>query len=957
MAKMKKKEELIFFPIQESGHLPSFLELAQILINRHNNLSITILRMKLPYAPSSDAYIRTVTASQPQIRAIDLPHVEPPPQELIKRSLPLYIWTFLEILKPHVKATLQNILSSRSSTVIGLVIDVFCLPLIDVGNDLGIPSYLFNSSNVGLLSLMHSLKKRQIDDVFNGSEPEWLLPGFHDPVPSGVLPGSVFNKEGGYAVYYKMAQRFKDSKGIIVNTFSELEQDAVDALLDSQIQLPPIYAVGPLINLKGQPNPNLDQAQHEKILKWLDEQPSSSVVYLCFGSKGSFDPSQTREIALALQLSGVRFLWSMRSPPNTDNKETMLPEGFLECIEGRGMLCEWTLQVEILAHKAIVGFVSHCGWNSILESMWFGVPILTWPIYGEQQLNAYRMVREFGLAVELKLDYRRDSDLVVAEKIEKGLQQLMDRGNKVHKKVKEMKQMARKAILNGGSSFISVGELIDVMTVVTRTTEVEIEALWCGRSKKMGSTDDMKKKPELILLPSPGIGHLVSSIEFAQLLINRDQHLSITILCINFPFTPFSVSYIRSALASQPKIKLIDLPFIEPPPHELLLKSPEHYIFTFMESLKPHVKTAMQDILSSYLDSESHPVVGLVLDIFCLSMVDVGDELGIPSYMFMTSNIAFTSFMLSLLQRGIEDVFTDSDPEWLVPGFIDPIPPSSFPDAVLNKDGGYAAYYKLAQRFMDTKGIIVNSFSEVERYALDALCDGPSQIPSIYAVGPLIDLKGLPNPNLDQAMHDKILKWLDEQPPSSVVFLCFGSMGSFGPSQTREIAQALERSGVRFLWAMRSPPTIDNADKTLPDGFLEWMDGKGMICGWAPQVEVLAHKAIGGFVSHCGWNSLLESLWFGVPTLTWPIYAEQQLNAFWMVRFGLAVELRLDYRKGSHLVMAEEIEKGLKQLMDRNNVVHKNVKEMKEKARKAVLTGGSSYISVGKLIDNMMENN
>ncbi|TKY56455.1 UDP-glycosyltransferase 71C3 [Spatholobus suberectus] len=457
---MKKNAELIIFPLPSMGHLASSLELAQLLVNRDNHLSITILRMKTPYTSSSDAYIRSVTASQPQIQAIDLPHVEPPPQELF-RSPPHFIWTFMQILIPHVKATVQNILSSHSNPVIGLVLDVFCLPMIDVGNDLGIPSYLFMTSNVGFLSLMFSLQKRQIGDVFNDSDPELLIPGFPDPVPSSFLPDAVFNKEGGYAAYYKLAQRFKDTKGIIVNTFSELEQYAIDALCDEQT--PPIYAVGPLINLKGQPNPNLDQAQHDRIFKWLDEQPNSSVVYLCFGSRGSFDPSQTREIALALQHSGVRFLWAMRSPPTTDNEERILPEGFLEWMESRGMLCEWAPQVEILAHKAIGGFVSHCGWNSILESLWFGVPILTWPIYAEQQLNAFRMVREFGLAVELRLDYRRGSGLVMAEEIKKGLKQLMDRDNMVHKNVKEGKEMARKAVLTGGSSFISVGELIDNM--------------------------------------------------------------------------------------------------------------------------------------------------------------------------------------------------------------------------------------------------------------------------------------------------------------------------------------------------------------------------------------------------------------------------------------------------------------------------------------------------------------
>ncbi|BAT81548.1 UDP-glycosyltransferase protein [Vigna angularis] len=468
----------------------------------------------------------------------------------------------------------------------------------------------------------------------------------------------------------------------------------------------------------------------------------------------------------------------------------------------------------------------------------------------------------------------------------------------------------------------------------------------------------MTNNAELIFIPSPGIGHLTSSLEFAQLLINRDNHLSVTILCIKIPLTPFADSYIKSALASQPQIKLIDLPLGELPPQELIFKSPEHYICTFIESLKPHVKATLENILSSYPRSESQPVVRLVLDFFCLSMIDVGNELGIPSYMFMTSNVAFSAFILSLLNRGIEDVFNVSEPDLLIRGFPDSVPLSVFPDAAFNKDGGYAAYYKLAQRFLDTEGIIVNSFSDLEKYAIDALSDGQSQVPPIYTVGPLIDLKGQPNPNLDQAQHDKILKWLDEQPPSSVVFLCFGSMGRFAPSQTREIAVALQGSGVRFLWAMNSPPTADNVDRTLPDGFLEWMEGRGMICGWAPQVEVLAHKAIVGFVSHCGWNSILESLWFGVPILTWPIYAEQQLNAFWMERqYGLAVELRLDYRRSSDLVTAKEIEEGLKKLMDKDSKVHKSVLAMKEKARKAVLTSGSSFISVGKLIDNILGRN
>ncbi|XVE79421.1 hypothetical protein DITRI_Ditri14bG0057200 [Diplodiscus trichospermus] len=182
---------------------------------------------------------------------------------------------------------------------------------------------------------------------------------------------------------------------------------------------------------------------------------------------GSYGPPQVKEIALGLEQSGHRFLWSLRMPPlllgndaagitNYKNPDEMLPEGFLERIQGRGMICRW-------APQAIGAFVSHCGWNSILESLWFGVPIVTWPMYAEQQLNAY-MMTELGLAVAMRLDYRiGTSDVVMADEIEKAVRQVMDGGSEVRKKVKEMSEMARKAVMKGGSSFNSIGRLMEDM--------------------------------------------------------------------------------------------------------------------------------------------------------------------------------------------------------------------------------------------------------------------------------------------------------------------------------------------------------------------------------------------------------------------------------------------------------------------------------------------------------------
>ncbi|CBI19988.3 unnamed protein product, partial [Vitis vinifera] len=121
---------------------------------------------------------------------------------------------------------------------------------------------------------------------------------------------------------------------------------------------------------------------------------------------------------------------------------------------------------------------------------------------------------------------------------------------------------------------------------------------------------------------------------------------------------------------------------------------------------------------------------------------------------------------------------------------------------------------------------------------------------------------------------------------------------------------------------------------------------------------ILAHSAVGGFVSHCGWNSTLESIFYGVPVATWPMFAEQRINAFQMVKdLGLAVKIKMNYNKDiSYVVSAREIEIGLKNLMNIDNEVRKKREEMKKISRKVMIEGGSSHFSLGHFIEDMMAN-
>uniref|UniRef100_J3ML53 Uncharacterized protein n=2 Tax=Oryza brachyantha TaxID=4533 RepID=J3ML53_ORYBR len=372
------------------------------------------------------------------------------------------------------------------------------------------------------------------------------------------------------------------------------------------------------------------------------------------------------------------------------------------------------------------------------------------------------------------------------------------------------------------------------------------------------------------------------------------------------------------------------------------------------------------------------PVAALVLDMFAAPMVDVARDFGVPSYVFMSSTGAMLALMLHLpvLHELVTVEFDEVDGEVDVPG-LPPLPPASMPCPVVDKKSpNYTWFMHLGDRFMDATGIIANTADELEPGPLAAITDGrcvPGRTaPPVYPIGPVLSL-GSGNAKDNPKPPHECIAWLDGQPPASVVFLCFGSMGWFEAPQVVEITAALERSGHRFLWVLRGPPpaaesgagapdgsehpTDANLDELLPDGFLERTRGRGLVWPtWAPQKDILAHRAVGGFVTHGGWNSVLESLWHGVPMAPWPLYAEQHLNAFELVAdMGVAVPLKVDTKR-DNFVEAAELERAVRSLMEHGassgeegRKAREKAAEMKAVCRSAVAEGGSSHAALRRL--------
>ncbi|MCD7471606.1 hypothetical protein HAX54_012177 [Datura stramonium] len=476
------------------------------------------------------------------------------------------------------------------------------------------------------------------------------------------------------------------------------------------------------------------------------------------------------------------------------------------------------------------------------------------------------------------------------------------------------------------------------------------------------------KKIELIFIPSPGIGHLVSTVEMAKLLITREKHMSITVFIIQLPHDNKLSSYIQSASNFSSNLKFIQLP--QDDSVLQLLKS--NSFTSFIAGHKPAVRDAVAEILKS---QPNITLAGIVIDMFCTSMIDVANEFELPTYVFYTCGAAplGLQFHLQSLRdefgRDITTYKDDPEQNLSVTTYHNPFPAKCLPSIVLDKEGGSTMFLDLTRRFRETKGIMINTFLELESYAINSLSKDKN-IPPVYPVGPVLNLNNVQGDNLSSS-DQNIMKWLDDQPPLSVVFLCFGSGGSFKTEQVKEIAYALENSRCRFLWSLRQPPEKDarlpsdyeNFEEVLPEGFLQRTQGTGKVIGWAPQLAILSHKAVGGFVSHSGWNSTLESIYFGVPIATWPMYAEQQANAFQLVKdLGMAIEIKMDYRNDPKVMMGQEsmvkageIEKAIRQLIDPENKIRIKVKEMKEKSRAATMEGGSSYTSIGSFIQSIME--
>lgn len=263
--------------------------------------------------------------------------------------------------------------------------------------------------------------------------------------------------------------------GMVVNSFEELEGKYVNEL--KKLKGGKVWCLGPfsLLNnkdfgksLRG----NSTTIDEQRFLKWLDTKETGSVVYVCFGSSTQITPPQLIELGLGLEASKSPFIWVIRAGDRAEEIEKwILESGFEERLKNKGLIIRnWAPQPLILAHPSVGGFLTHCGWNSILEGVSAGVPMITWPQFAEQFLNEKLVVEVLGVGVgvgaKVVVHWRQEEKFGVTVKrdeVKKAVERVMDtgtEGNERRKKAKVLGMVAKKAIEEGGSSHQSVTLLI-----------------------------------------------------------------------------------------------------------------------------------------------------------------------------------------------------------------------------------------------------------------------------------------------------------------------------------------------------------------------------------------------------------------------------------------------------------------------------------------------------------------
>ncbi|KAM3260363.1 hypothetical protein ACQJBY_051554 [Aegilops geniculata] len=449
-------------------------------------------------------------------------------------------------------------------------------------------------------------------------------------------------------------------------------------------------------------------------------------------------------------------------------------------------------------------------------------------------------------------------------------------------------------------------------------------------------------KGHVLVLPMPCQGHVVPLMELSHRLVDHGFE-------VTFVNTDVDHALVLAAMAPDGGAALrgIHLASI---PDGLAGDEDRKDLNKLIDAYSRHMPGYLERLVGEMEAAGRPRVKWLVGDVNMGWSFEVAKRLGIRVASFWPASAACLAIMLKIPQLIQDGVLNDKGwPEreetlQLAPG----MPPLHTSLMSWNNAGapeGQHIIFDLVCRNNKLNDLaemtVCNSFQEAEAGAFKLF-------PTILPIGPLFADGEFQKPVGNFLPEDaRCLKWLDARPDGSVVYVAFGSMAIFDPRQFQELAEGLELAGRPFLWVVR-PDFTPGLSKAWLAEFSQRVAGTGMIVSWCSQQQVLAHRAVACFVSHCGWNSTMEAARNGVPVLCWPYFCEQFLDRSYVTdvwRTGLAVS------PGEDGIVAKEEVRGKVEGVIGDAGIRKRASWLKDAASECIAEGGSSHKNFNKFID------
>ncbi|KAE8732925.1 Detected protein of confused Function [Hibiscus syriacus] len=438
------------------------------------------------------------------------------------------------------------------------------------------------------------------------------------------------------------------------------------------------------------------------------------------------------------------------------------------------------------------------------------------------------------------------------------------------------------------------------------------------------------------LLPSSGMGHLQPMLRLAASLIRHQ--CSVTLITSHPIVSSAESQLVSNFLSAFPQVNEKKITLIPIDPTTVNTTDP----FSIQWATICHSAHLFSPILSSLYP----PLSFVVTDITLLSsVIEITENLRLPNYILSISSARMFSLVSSF------------------PSIPSSIPKTSIPPQVLDSSSYFAKNFSDASKSIKRfDGVLINSFEGLEKECFEMLAaaeltDG---LPPAFPLGPFLPL---PFEGGSSSSSSPFMKWLDNQKESSVVFVCFGSRSSMSKEQIRELGSGLVISGYKFLWVVRTKVVDkeekrDDLDEVVGHQVMNKVKNNDafVVKEWVDQWRILCHKAVGLFLSHCGWNSVVETSWHGIPILGWPHAGDQMIAGEVTEAAGWGVCMKnWGWGINNHLVKGEEIGNKIKEVME-NQTVRIKAERIGEVAKKTTEAGGRCDDVMNKFLYSLNKN-